>query len=322
LTRHAFAALTAAACVGCGYVAGPLPPLANIPAPITDLGAIQRGARLIVHFSPPADTTENVPIGTPLELDLRIGPADAGERWEAEAKKIPPVKPANGLAEYDVPAAEWVGKTIRIEARSAGENGKYSAWSNIVTFPVMPPLDQPVNLHSETTPAGLKLAWQARGTHFRVLRAAGAEPSYAVVATATQPEWTDPGAAVGTNYRYLVQTFDPLSGNHEAQSELSEPYTVTPEPLPPAAPAGLRAVAGPNSIELSWDGNAESGITGYRIYRGTPGGPLERIGEAGVIPTYSDRAVEHGRNYSYAVTAVGASGRESPKSSLVDLPLP
>jgi len=52
--------LTALAAVlsGCGYVAGPLPPLANIPARVTDLAAVQRGGKLIVQFTVPQLTTE------------------------------------------------------------------------------------------------------------------------------------------------------------------------------------------------------------------------------------------------------------------------
>jgi hypothetical protein len=58
---------------GCGYVGDPLPPLANVPGKIADLAAVQRGARLIVHFTPPAQTTEGFAIKTPLRLDLRVG---------------------------------------------------------------------------------------------------------------------------------------------------------------------------------------------------------------------------------------------------------
>ena len=81
-------------CAGCGYVGDPLPPLANVPGHIIDLAAIQRGARIIVHFSPPVETTEGRAITRPLRLDLRIGtrvtPFSAAA-WAAAARQIPPV---------------------------------------------------------------------------------------------------------------------------------------------------------------------------------------------------------------------------------------
>ena len=43
---------------GCGYIAGPVPPLANIPARVHDLAAIQRGTKIVAHFSIPQLTTE------------------------------------------------------------------------------------------------------------------------------------------------------------------------------------------------------------------------------------------------------------------------
>src|ERR1035438_1398992 len=85
--------LTALAAVlsGCGYVAGPLPPLANIPARVTDLAAVQRGGKLIVQFTVPQLTTEGVTIKQSPSFDLRIGPGPdpfSGPQWASEAKRI------------------------------------------------------------------------------------------------------------------------------------------------------------------------------------------------------------------------------------------
>jgi len=318
-------ALAAALLAGCGYVAGPLAPLANIPARVNDLAALQRGDRLIVHFTVPTLTTEGATILVPPTLDLRIGPVPSpfnSSRWVAGAKTIPPVKPAHNLAEYEIPVTEWVGQQVALLVRVVGANGKDAGWSNWVILPVVPPPPQPVNLQAEVTPAGLRLTWQARGEHFRVLRSTAASQHYEVLATVTEPQWTDPNIIFGTPYRYQVQTFVPLGNNREAQSELSDPLTTTPEPLAPAAPTGLRAVPGPNSIELSWDGNTEPDVIGYRLYRGTPGETLQPIADVGVIPAYSDHAVQHARNYRYAVTALSRSGRESPQSTANDVTMP
>src|SRR5690242_12803952 len=102
---------------GCGYVGDPLPPLANVPARITDVAAVQRGARLIVHFTPPDETTEHVEITGTLRLDLRVGTAVApfsAETWAAQARAIPAVPLKEGLATYEIPAAEWTGKEVTV----------------------------------------------------------------------------------------------------------------------------------------------------------------------------------------------------------------
>ena len=317
---------------GCGYIASPLPPLANIPARIVDVAAIQRGRNLVVQFTLPRLTTEGVQLRPPLRIELRIGagPVPWNESvWAATARRIPesaatspsgqPLVPG-ALVHYEVPATEWIGKTIVVGAETVGANGKPSGWSNVVNVSVIAPPETPTDLHAELTPAGLRLTWKARGDHFRVLRAVGPTGRFDTVATVTQPEWTDPNVQVGTEYRYMVQTFVPQPDNREAQSELSAPLTVTPQPIPPVAPTGLRAVPAPTSVELSWEGQADA--TAYRIYRGEPGGPLARIGETGAVPTYSDHTAQHGRNYRYAVTAVNAAGQESPQSSPVDIGYP
>lgn len=314
---------------GCGYVAGPLTPLANIPARVTDLAAVQRGGKLIVQFTVPVLTTEGVDIKQPPSFDLRIGPGPVPFRaaqWANDAKQIPPV-PAGVMVRYDVPCAEWTGKGVTIAVRTLGANGKDAGWSNYVNVDVIAVPDQPADLRAEMTRGGLHLAWRARGDHFRVLRAVATadqpeKPRYDLVAQVTQPEWTDAAIDFGARYRYLVQTFVPQSDNRVAESDLSEPLEVTPEPLAPAAPGGLLAVAAPNSIELTWDPAAESGIKGYRVYRAPAGGAFERIAETGAVPTYSDHAVEHGKTYRYAVAAIGATGKEGPQSAPLEITLP
>ncbi|HKE22500.1 MAG TPA: hypothetical protein VKB88_08925 [Bryobacteraceae bacterium] len=324
-------ALAAGLLSGCGYVASPLPPFANVPARVSDLAAIQRGGSIVVQFTVPRLTTDGVAIKPPLELDLRIGPGPTPWNENEWADRANPISEApasasgqplgpGASAHYQVPAAEWIGKDIVVAVRTAGENGKVSGWSNLANLAVIAPPERPSNITHQMTPAGLHLTWQARGDHFRVLRSTGSSSRYDVVATVTQPEWTDPNAQAGTPYRYLVQTFVTQSDNREAQSELSEPLALTPEPIAPSAPTGLRAVPAPNSIELSWEGSSE--VTGYRIYRGEPGGPLEKIGETGPVPSYSDRTAPHAHNFRYAVTAVSASGKESPQSPYFDVAYP
>jgi hypothetical protein len=312
---------------GCGYVSGPLPPLASIPARVTDLAAVQRGGKLIVQFTAPHLTTEGVAIKQAPSFDLRIGPgpipfSDTG--WAKDAKRIPPVAAAD-IERYEVPCAEWTGKGVSVAVRAVGANGKDAGWSNFAIAEVIAPPERPAELRAEMTRGGLRLAWRAAGDHFRVLRAlvtTDKTEKYDQVAEVTNQEWTDPAAQVGTHYRYLVQTFVPQNDHRTAESDLSAPLDSTPEPIAPAAPAGLRAVAASNSIELAWDATEETDIKGYRVYRSPAGGAFARIAETGAVPTYSDHDASHGQPYRYAVAAVGTSGKEGAQSQPLDVTLP
>jgi len=302
----------------CGYVGDPLPPLANIPARIENLAAVQRGARLIVHFTPPIRTTEDMVIKPPLLLDLRIGTAVApfsADTWAERARQIPAPPSTDAVAEYDIPVAEWAGHDVTLGVRVIGGNGKASAW-NFLNLPILPAPLTPAGLRAEATAEGVRLTWHGDPGEYHVFRRAAGEKSFTDVAKVSQPEWIDRDAAFGNTYTYLVQRLVTV-GNHVAQSELSESYEITPlDRFAPAAPAGLRAIAAIQSIELTWDRSAEPDPAGYRIYRALGDGPFEKIADTSQLPAYSDHAVEAGKSYRYQATAVDQAGNESPPSPI------
>ena len=306
---------------GCGFVGDPLPPLANVPPRVSDLAAIQRGGRIIVHFSVPARTTEGHPVPPPVRLDLRAGTADRFEEneWAAAARQIPPGALENGIARYEIPAADWAGKEVIFGVRVEAGNGKQSGWSNLVVVPVVAPPEKPNPVAPVVTEQGVHLTWQGRGSEFRVLRKID-DGDFATVATVKTPEWTDTGIEFGKRYRYLIQSIVDLGNSKQAESDLSAEASVVPRDIfPPAAPKGVQASNAPNSIELSWERNTEEDLNGYRVYRAEGNGALEKIADVSVVPSYSDRKVEHGKTYRYAITAVDQAGNESPRSATVEV---
>lgn len=65
------------------------------------------------------------------------------------------------------------------------------------------------------------------------------------------------------------------------------------------------------SVSLSWAASVSSGVTGYKVYRGTAsGGPYTLLSTIGTATSYTDNTVQTGRTYYYVVTAVG-SGESS-----------
>jgi hypothetical protein len=291
----------------CGYIGDPLPPLANIPKQITDLDALQRGDRLIVHFTIPQRTTEDYIIRSPLRLDLRV-----------DDRAIPEPSSANGLAEYNIPTTDWTGKTVAITARAIGSNGKPGGWSKVVNLPIVPPPERPEGVQEKATPDGVEVSWQGPPGEFSVLRRNADEKDYAPIAQVQRNQYLDRSAEFGKKYVYLVLRVVKLEGGRMAQSELSAEVQSAPRDIfPPAAPAGLLAVAAPKSIELTWDRNAEADVAGYRVYRSVGDGAFEKLADVSQIPTYSDHAVEAGKSYRYQVSAVDQAGNESPRSAVV-----
>jgi hypothetical protein len=309
---------------GCGYIGDPQPPLANIPPGVNDLAAMQRGGQIIVQFTVPALTTEGHPIPRPLKLDLRAGTADHFEpnQWAAGARQIPPGAMAKPIARYEIPAADWIGKEVIFGVRVVAGNGKQSGWSNYVVVPVVVPPQKPVGVAAAVTQQGVRLTWQGRGADFRVFRKTG-DGDYAPVANVQSPEWTDTATEFGKRYTYLVQAVVKLDNRKEAESELSDEASIIPRDIfPPAAPQGVQGSSAPNSIELNWERNTEEDLGGYRVYRGEGDATLEKIADVSVVPSYSDRKVEHGKTYRYQIAAVDQSGNESPRSAPIDVAMP
>jgi hypothetical protein len=322
--RKIFLALPVVLMAGCGYEGSPLPPLANVPGRIAGLTCTQRGARLLIQFSPPQLTTEGLPIKPPLELDVRIGPdtepAEEGA-WAAGATKLPRGTVTNGAANYEAPVDAWVGQKVMVGVRAIGSNGKSSGWSFGAT-PIVPVPQTPSVVRAENTAEGIRLSWTGPESAFRIFRRTGNNP-LDPVADVLRPPWTDTATQSGQQYTYAVRAIVKLpeasGAGREAESELSAEVSLTPkDEFPPAVPSGLRAAAAPRSIELSWSANAEADLAVYRVYRGVAGEPMRRIAEVGV-PAYSDTNVEPAKTYRYEISAVDRSDNESNRSPAVEV---
>lgn len=323
--RQAWLALALAALSGCGYVGDVQPPALNIPMPVTDLAGVQRGAKLVLSFTPPSMTTERLPIAQPGEVEVRVGPPGEGafdvNNWASAATKVE-ASTAN-TAEADV--AAFAGKEIFAAVRTAGPKGRWSGWSNVVAVTIAPPLEKPADFKAEADPGGVRLSWRDKapeGTHYRIYRQAPEEQRLSMLEPKGTNPYIDGTAEYGKPYKYQVQAAIE-AGSKEAESERSDIAEVTPiDTFAPAVPAGLNALAGLSSIELAWDRNTEADFRGYHVYRAVGQGAFERIGELTEAPAFSDKAIQAGTAYRYAVTSVDQKGNESAKSEPVAIIAP
>lgn len=87
---------------------------------------------------------------------------------------------------------------------------------------------------------------------------------------------------------------------------------------PPATPTGLTAKGYDRHIDLSWTPVAHPTLQYYKIYRSSDGQPYSPIGiQRGDHGRYEDFLGASGKTASYKITAVDASGNESPTSAEV-----
>ena len=311
---------------GCGYVGDPQPPALKMPVAVRDLKAWQRGASVVVEFTIPDRTTEGLPLARIGEVELRAGVSPAGDfntgAWASAARRLEARATAPGAVHIEAPAAEWAGRELIFGVRVANVNGRFSDWSNLAALPVGEPLARPEALEVDAVPEGVRLRWRAPdrpGQAFRVWRRAGKEAQATIAARADGPEWTDAATEYGTRYEYSVQTAL-RAGAAEAESEVSERASIVPRDVfPPAAPKDLTGIAATGTVELGWEPNTEADLAGYRVYRSKDGGAFERIAGGIEAPSYSDRNVEAGAKYVYAVTAVDQTGNQSPRSAPVEV---
>jgi hypothetical protein len=300
-----------------------MPPALNIPEPIADLRAVQRGDQLDISFTVPALTTEGLAVKDLKSIDLRIGAAPPPfdlDRWMAASQPVA----AEGIAgpiRTQAPARDWYGREVVVGVRLENARGRFSDWSNLAVLSVIQPLPAPSEVRATPNAKGIAVSWKSpprEKMSFRILRRPEDEKQSTIVATVNGTEYIDSAITQGKRYEYSVQS---VLGTSE--SELAPPVSaVATDVFAPAAPAGLTAVASLNSIELGWERSAEPDLAHYRVYRAEGEAALMMLADKVENPAYSDRQVTAGKTYRYTVSAVDAAGNEGEKSAPVQTVAP
>jgi len=300
---------------GCGSIGEPLPPALHIPQRVTDLSALEQGGKIVVQFTLPARTTENLAIRKPVTADLGVGIAGSPlETWAAGAKRFTDIPVDKRIVTYEVPAKEWIGKDVVIAVRILSPSNRSAGWSNLVTLSVVPPLAPLSSLSASDVAEGVRLTWQGASPMYRIHRREGDGSSAASLAETDHTSYTDTTTEYGKTYHYAVEGFR-AGGSVHALTDRTPEVAVTPvDTWPPPVPAGVAAVVSLGRVELVWERSIAPDLAGYRIYRAESEGPFTRLGEAREGPSYSDRAVVAGRGYRYSVAAFDQIGNESEKS--------
>lgn len=146
----------------------------------------------------------------------------------------------------------------------------------------------------------------------------GSQVTYQEVATpvAGQPgvyqaTWDTTDAPDGT---YVFQAVAVSRNGYEGNT-ISVAYPL--EHGAPAAPTGLAAIPGDQSIYLTWDASPAGDLDHYELWRGTAPGTESLLIDDLTVASYEDVGLANGTTYYYYVKAIDAAGDASPPSSEV-----
>jgi len=324
--RSCLAAL--ASCVpliltGCGYPGEPLPPALNRPVPVVDLSAVERGSKIIVHFTLPDITTEGLPLRTSPDVDLRIGPAPPGRwqtpEWERISERVPAdaVRIEGRSVDATVDASKFYGTPVVIGVRLRGPSGHDAGWARFESLTVVPALVRPEDVQVKNAPDAVLIDWHGAAPEFRIFRRLAGESNWNEAGRSNKPSYLDTGIESGKTYQYYVQGIE-KAGEKYAESEPSATASIkSVDQFAPAVPAGLMVVPATTTIELVWERNTEKDFAAYRIYRDG-----QKLAGDLSAPSFSDKDVRPGTKYRYQVSAVDTSGNESAQSAPVEAAIP
>ena len=186
----------------------------------------------------------------------------------------------------------------------------------------------------QLTKDGIYLSWQApskwidgravdKELLFRIYRArTGTDKWKPLPGLVDSTCYLDLSAKKKARYRYRVAAVLSYHGT-EIEGLLTPETTVqSTDLIPPAAPVGLVAVRSANGVELFWQEETGSEISGYIVYRKGPDKLIDKLNNKPLpLSRFLDRTILPSGLYSYWVVSVDKADppNQSPSSDTVEL---
>ncbi len=181
----------------------------------------------------------------------------------------------------------------------SGANESENSGEVSVSTPLLPP----TSVTASATDGQVTVNWNAAsGATSYLIRRGTASSVYEHQFSLSSAPFVDTTVANGTTYFYVV-----LAVNLQGPSAPSAEVNATPL----AAPLGLEATPGANSVTLTWA--ASAGASSYSVKRGTSSGNYTATFSA-FGTNYTDSTIQSNVTYYFAVSAL-AGGSESPDSA-------
>ncbi len=213
------------------------------------------------------------------------------------------------------------------EARKALDEGGDIIGINSYTFLgdpastlVLPAPAPPSSLVVDSVDDGVvNLSWTASPdsvSGYNLYRSALSDGEYVKINSSliTVLNYQDSGLTNTNTYYYYVVAID--SDNFE--SAASNIVSATPlNPNPPAIPTGLTVTdsAIGRRLDISWNSNSESDLSGYTLHYGTSSGTYTNQIDNGLSTSVTVGSLTDGTTYYFAVTATNTSSLTSGYSS-------
>jgi hypothetical protein len=339
----------------CGKKGPLLPPIIRVPQAVQDLSLSQRGALVLLSWTNPTAYVDGNPLDNVAEVEIWLLQEDKAQKspddrlipeaFEQKASLLDRVRadefPSLRLEKaaevspltygFSLETEDFGRTVLTFALRVRDERQRPSEFSVPVSFEVRIPPLPPKNVRAAVSKDNIAVRWDPSPAE-AVSPAAPTPAGYNVYRSEAQSspfrlndqpvrdtEFQDKVFSFGRVYRYWVRSVVPESPPFVESEESSAIEVEAEDVFPPAAPAGLTAIAGAGFIVLSWEANAEADLAGYKVWRkGDKDNEFVLLGELGpTLNSYSDSAVEKNERYVYAITAFDDAGNESPKSDAV-----
>jgi hypothetical protein len=335
---------------GCGNVGAPLPPLIQIPVPVSDLAIQQFGKSAQLSWTLPKLNTDGSSATTVATVEIyrlvtdQNQPAPAhrafaqsAQPWKSIPKQILDTYPQGMKLSFsdtfeEFGAGEVFQHSLHYALKVVNKKKQDAGFSNIVSLGVIPLPVSPENLRVISLgEQHTELGWDIPtlnndGTpvnlpaQFNVYRRVDLQSSESRLNPSPLQEgrFKDESVELGKSYVYSVRpVVKTPSGSVEGED--SQPLDVTnADTYPPKPPAEVTAIGSGQGISLVWLPNTEADLAGYWVYRSGPDKKFQRLQDQ-LLTTASiiDKSAEKGQTYFYRVKAVDMKGNESEFSEEV-----
>jgi hypothetical protein len=330
----------------CATPGAPMPPSLQLPRPVEDLNFVRKGARVVLTWTPPSQTTEHIGLkhsGTTYicrsvgkypvdscDMVKRLSPDEVAHVTDKKREQavFEDVLPADSIS----PAAF---ATYSIDVFN--DRGRTAGLSNQVRVPLAPTLPPPQDLRATVTSQGPVLQWTAAQPsavaglvfEYRVMRRLEGSPTFSQVQdtrddSAGPKSLADQSFEWEKNYDYklvpITQITSTTGSPVEIEGEDSPIVSVIAKDVfPPDRPAGVQAVFSSVGqkpfIDLTWNPNGETDLAGYDVYRREANTePVKITAQPAKAPSFRDENTKPGTKYFYSVVAIDLRGNQSTRS--------
>jgi hypothetical protein len=326
--------------VGCAVPGDPMPPLLELPEPVSDLSARQVGSKILVRFTWPVLTTEGMRIRKLARVELHALSNQDGfdsNDFYAHSELLATWSAAEVSRSSEPFVHEVSIDPARLDRRwhfaikAINLRGKDAGFSNVESLYVIDLPSFPYGLAASLSERTITLSWQSSPRSpisdaklspegYEIFRSqTGAPFSSEPITIVESTEYEDGSFQFGQSYIYQVRAYRQREGSR-AVTQLSESTEITATDIfPPVSPQNIRAIAVTRAVELSWSPNTDDDLSGYNVYRSEGTEFLKLNKQLLSIPLFRDTHSQPGTEYRYRVRALDRVGNESDSSETVEV---